>query len=253
MTELAAERWGDSGPRVVMVHGSLGSAAAAFGEQQVLADRFQIIAPYRRGYSPSPRTERIDPDRDATEIVELLGDGAHLVGTSMGGVVAMRAAALAPEKVWSLTVIEPPAMPNGAGRPAADQLIAALRDYWAVADASDLESFAAGFLKVLSVDIQLPSPLPPPLVEAVGNLTTERPWETGVPVAKLAQTSFPKLIVTGGGTAGFEDVADALAEALGAKRVLFAGSPHAVQRIGQRFNDELLAHLSAATAAVRQV
>lgn len=252
MTELAAERWGDSGPRVVMVHGSLGSAAAAFGEQQVLADRFRIIAPYRRGYSPSPSTERIDPDRDATEIVELLGDGAHLVGTSMGGVVAMRAAALAPEKVWSLTVIEPPAMPNGAGRPAADQLIAALRDYWAASDASDLESFVAGFLDVLSVDIQLPSPLPPPLAEAVGNLTTERPWETGVPVEKLARTSFPKLIVTGGGTAGFEDVADALAEALGAKRVLFEGSPHAVQRIGQRFNDELVAHLNAAEAADRQ-
>lgn len=248
MTELAAERWGDSGPRIVMVHGSLSSAAAAFGEQQVLADRYQIIAPYRRGYGPSPSTERIDPDRDAAEIVELLGDGGHLVGTSMGGVVAMRAAALAPEKVWSLTVIEPPAMPNGAGRPAADELIRSLRDYWATADTSDHELFVAGFLKVLSIDMQLPSPLPPPLTEAVGNLTTERPWETGVPVEKLAQTTFPKLVVTGGGTPGFEDVADALAEAFGAKRVLFNGSPHAVQRIGQRFNDELLEHLSTAEA-----
>lgn len=252
MSELAAERWGDSGPRIVMVHGSLGSAAAAFGEQKVFADRFQIVAPYRRGYSPSPSTERIDPDRDAREIVDLLGDSAHLVGTSMGGVVAMRAAALAPEKVRSLTVIEPPAMPNGAGRPAADQLIAGLRDHWATADPSDLESFVAGFLKVLGVDLELPSPLPPPLVEAVRNLTTERPWETGVPVEQLARTAFPKLVVTGGGTPGFEDVGDALAEALAAKRVLFEGSPHAVQRIGQRFNDELLAQLNAAEAAIAQ-
>jgi pimeloyl-ACP methyl ester carboxylesterase len=229
-----------------MVHGSLSSAAVAFGEQRVLADRFRIIAPYRRGYSPSPSTDRIDPDRDAAEIVELLGDGAHLVGTSMGGVVAMRAAALAPEKVWSLTVIEPPAMPNGAGRPAADQLAEALRNYWAGTDGTDVESFAAGFLKVLSVDMPLPSPFPPALAEAVRNLTTERPWETGVPLEKLGQASFPKLVVTGGGTPGFEDVADALADALPAERVLFEGSPHAVQRIGQRFNEKLLAHLDAA-------
>ncbi|MFE4196708.1 alpha/beta fold hydrolase [Paenarthrobacter sp. NPDC056912] len=247
MTGLATERWGASGPRVVMVHGSLSSAATAFAEQKVLADRFQIIAPYRRGYSPSPRVERIDPDRDAQEIVELLGDGAHLLGTSMGGVVAMRAAALAPEKILSLTVIEPPAMPNGAGRPAADQLITALRGYFGAADTNDLETFAAGFLGVLGVDLQLPSPLPPALEEAIRNLTTERPWETGAPAEVLARTPFPKLVVTGGGTPGFEDVADALAETLPAKRVLFDGSPHAVQRIGQRFNDELIAHFESAS------
>ncbi|WP_158607896.1 alpha/beta fold hydrolase [Nocardia panacis] len=249
MTDLVAERWGASGPRIVMVHGSLSSAATAFGEQQVLADRYRIVAPYRRGYRPSPDTARIDPDRDAAEIVELLGDGAHLVGTSMGGVIAMRAAALAPERVWSLTVIEPPALPNGAGRPAADKLAAALRAHWAQSDLTDLETFAAGFLAALSMDMRLPSPLPEPLAEAVRNLTTERPWETGVPLEKLAATTFPKLVVTGGGTPGFEDVADALAEGMSAKRVLFEGSPHAVQRIGRRFNDELLDHLRSAEAA----
>ena len=246
MTDLAAERWGDAGPPVVLVHGSLSSAAAAFGEQKVLADRYRLIAPYRRGYSPSPETDRIDPDRDARDIVELLGAGAHLVGTSMGGVVAMRAAALAPEKVWSLTVIEPPAMPNAVGRPEADKLIEGLREHWATADPTDLETFAAGFLRTLNVSMELPSPLPPPLAEAVRNLTTERPWETGVPLEELAATSFPKLVVTGGGTPGFEDVADVLAERLPGKRVLFDGSPHAVQRIGARFNDELLAHFAAA-------
>jgi pimeloyl-ACP methyl ester carboxylesterase len=224
VTALEAERWGEDGPPVVLVHGSLSSAAAAFGEQKVLADRYRLIAPYRRGYSPSPGTDRIDPDRDAQDIVELLGSGAHLVGTSMGGVVAMRAAALAPEKVWSLTVIEPPAMPNAA----------------------DLETFVGGFLRTLSVSMELPSPLPPPFAEAVRNLKTERPWETGVPLEELAATPFPKLVVTGGGTPGFEDVGDVLAEKLPAKRVLFDGSPHAVQRIGERFNAELLEFLSSA-------
>nr|WP_246319495.1 alpha/beta hydrolase [Nocardioides kongjuensis] len=232
-----------------MVHGSLSSAATAFAEQKVLADRYQIVAPYRRGYSPSPHTDTIDPDRDAAEIAELLCDGAHLVGTSMGGVVAMRAAALAPDQVRSLTVIEPPAMPNGAGRPVADDLIAALSAYWAGADSSDLPGFAAGFLEILGIDLVLPSPLPPPLEEAIRNLTTERPWLTGAPAAELAPAPFPKLVVTGGGTPGFEEVADALADELLAKRVLFDGSPHAVQRIGARFNEELVAHFESADRA----
>lgn len=252
MTDLAAERWGDGGPTVVLVHGSLSSAAAAFGEQQVLADRFRLVAPYRRGYSPSPGTDGIDPDRDAREIVELLGDGVHLVGTSMGGVVAMRAAALAPEKVLSLTVIEPPAMPNAAGRPEAEKLIEGLRTHWERAADADDETFVAGFLAVLGVSMELPSPLPSPFAEAVRNLRTERPWETGVPVAELTTTSFPKLVVTGGGTPGFEDVADLLATRLSARRVRFDGSPHAVQRIGEKFNDELVSFLSAADARVHQ-
>lgn len=250
MTELAAERWGEGGPAVVLVHGSLSSAAAAFDEQHGLADRFRLVAPYRRGYSPSPATDRIDPDRDAREIVEFLGDGAHLVGTSMGGVVAMRAAALAPEKVRSLTVIEPPAMPNAAGRPEADKLIAGLRTHWAQAADADDEKFVAGFLAVLGVSMELPSPLPPPFAEAVRNLRTERPWETVVPLAELTVTSFPKLVITGGGTPGFEDVADVLAEQLPARRVRFDGSPHAVQRIGEKFNAELVSFLSAAHTPV---
>jgi hypothetical protein len=94
--------------------------------------------------------------------------------------------------------------------------------------------------------MELPSPLPPPFAEAVRNLKTERPWETGVPLEELAATPFPKLVVTGGGTPGFEDVGDVLAEKLPAKRVLFDGSPHAVQRIGERFNAELLEFLSSA-------
>lgn len=248
MTALAAERWGDAGPPVVLVHGSLSSAAAAFAEQQVLTDRYRLVAPYRRGYSPSPATDRIDHDRDAAEVAELLGEGAHLVGTSMGGVVAMRAAALVPDRVWSLTVIEPPALPSAAGRPAADSLIAGLRAHWTSHAAASDEDFVSGFLEVLSVAMTLPSPLPPPLAEAVRNLRTERPWEMDVPVAELAAAPFPKLVVTGGGTPGFEDVGDALADALPAKRVLFPGSPHAVQRIGEPFNAELRAFLAAARA-----
>jgi pimeloyl-ACP methyl ester carboxylesterase len=249
MATLEVERWGANGPRVVMVHGSLGSAKTAFAEQEPLGARWQLIAPYRRGYSPSPGTDRVDPDRDADDVLELIREGAHLIGTSMGGVVAMRAAAKAPELIHSLTVIEPPALPNGAGRPEVDQLRTALQEHWENNESADLETFVAGFLKALSVQMVLPSPLPPPLAEAVANLKTERPWETGVPLEALAETEFPKLVVSGGGTPGFEGVCDVLADRLGGKRLLFPGSPHAVQRIGEPFNVELEKFLSAAEAA----
>lgn len=253
MSKLEAERWGESGARLVMVHGSLGSAMTAFSEQQSLAARWQIIAPYRRGYSPSPETDRIDPDRDADDLLEIIGEGAHLIGTSMGGVVAMRAAAKAPERIHSLTVIEPPALPNGAGRPEVDQLRTALQEHWETHESADNETFVAGFLKALNVQMALPSPLPAPLAEAVANLKTERPWETGVPLDALADAPFPKLIVSGGGTPGFEEVCDVLADSLEGKRVLFPGSPHAVQRIGDPFNEELESFLSAAEAARQKV
>ncbi|MFE2872971.1 MULTISPECIES: alpha/beta fold hydrolase [unclassified Embleya] len=246
MNTLASERWGDHGPRLLLIHGSLNSAAAAFVEQQAFADEWTVIAPYRRGYRPSPHTDRIDPDRDAEEIVELIGSGAHLVGTSMGGVVAMRAAALVPDRVWSLTVIEPPALPNGIGHPAVDELREALMRHWERNVSADDETFLAGFLEALGVKLSLPSPLPPEFVEAVHNLKTERPWDTGVPLPLLAGTTFPKLVVSGGGTPAFEAVCDVLATHMNAERRLFPGSPHAVQRIGRPFNDALRAFLTAA-------
>ncbi|WP_409465251.1 nuclear transport factor 2 family protein [Amycolatopsis sp. GA6-003] len=75
----------DGARHLLMVHGSLSSAAAAFAGQKAFVGRFRIIAPYRRGCQPSPPAARIDPDRDAADVAGLLGDRAHLLGTSMGG------------------------------------------------------------------------------------------------------------------------------------------------------------------------
>jgi hypothetical protein len=58
-------------------------------------------------------------------------------------------------------------------------------------------------------------------------------------------------VVTGGGTPGFEAVADVLAERLDAERLLFDGSPHAVQRIGEPFNAAFERFLTSAEQARR--
>src|SRR5579862_721574 len=76
---------GDSGPTVILVHGSLNDGSIAFSAQAPLAKRWRLLIPNRRGYGNSPATDKVDVDVDAADIVQLLGSGAHVVGTSMGG------------------------------------------------------------------------------------------------------------------------------------------------------------------------
>ena len=90
--------------RVVLIHGSVGNAEAWAPVLPVLEDRFEVVAPNRGGYPPGPLLERIDFERQAEELAPLLGEGAHLVGHSYGGVISMLIAAGHPERVRSLTV-----------------------------------------------------------------------------------------------------------------------------------------------------
>lgn len=228
--------WGDNGPPVVMVHGSLNDGLAAYQAQKPLADRWRLIVPNRRGYGKNPPVVRVQPDVDAADIVELLGASAHLVGTSMGGVVAARAAALAPNRVLSLTLIEPPAFPNAMHAPRVAQSARALRLHWANSINSEPSIFVEGFLQAMEMHMALPSPLPPGLVHACGNLKTEAPWESGIPSDTLAAATFPKLVVSGDSSPVFEIIADTIAATLQAKRKVFPGAGHAVQRIGEPFN-----------------
>ena len=47
----------------------------------------------RPGFPPNPPVDRVDFDEHAVLVAEAVGDGAHLVGHSYGGVIALLAAA----------------------------------------------------------------------------------------------------------------------------------------------------------------
>jgi pimeloyl-ACP methyl ester carboxylesterase len=237
---------GDKGPTVVMVHGSLNDGTAAWQAQHALAERWRLVIPNRRGYGKNPPVAKIEPDVDAADVVKLLGDGAHLVGTSMGGVVAARAAALAPDRVYSLTLIEPPAFPNAMQAPRVAAAAAALRKHFADNRNAEPRPFIVGFLKAMEMQMALPDQLPPSVVHASGNLKTEAPWETGIPLDALAAASYPKLVVSGDCSPVFEIIADTIAATLQAQRRVFPGAGHAVQRIGEPFNKLLEEFMSAA-------
>src|SRR5204863_3264184 len=97
MTPVHVTTWTDGEypeGRVVFVHGSQCWATdpvAGFGHQRPLAARYHLELMDRRGYGQSPDTERGDYEVDADDVGELLQGGAHLVGHSYGGVVAMLA------------------------------------------------------------------------------------------------------------------------------------------------------------------
>jgi hypothetical protein len=62
-------------------------------------------------------------------------------------------------------------------------------------------------------------------------------WRSDLPLAELTAASFPKLIVSGGHSAGFDAICDDLAERIGASR----GAGHEVQFTGRPLNELLLA------------
>ena len=87
--------------RVVLIHGSVGNASVWSAVRRELEPRFEVVTPTRGGYPPGPLLDRIDFERQAEELAPELGEGAHLVGHSYGGVIALLIAAGHPEHVRS--------------------------------------------------------------------------------------------------------------------------------------------------------
>ncbi|MGH9085059.1 MAG: alpha/beta fold hydrolase, partial [Acidimicrobiales bacterium] len=214
---LHVEVWGEGTP-VVLVHGSLATSAEEWEGQRSLVDQgFRFLAPDRRGYGASPAVPGEDFLADAEDIAELLGDGAHLVGHSYGGLGALVAASLRPEATLSLALLEPGAFALGQGHPAGRAFLAAVRDVWDD-DACDDTTWVVEFLKAVGSD---PDEFPPdflaaarPLVPLVRNA---RPvFSPDLPLAALAEAAFPKVVVSGGHSEGFDAICDDLATRIGA-------------------------------------
>ena len=236
---LFFDSWG-SGVPVVLVHGSLATGADEWQAQRPLADEgFRLLVPDRRGYGRSPAARGEDFLVDAEDIAELMGDGAHLVGHSYGGLGALLAAARRPDATLSLTLLEPAAFSLGQRHPAATTLVADVRRLWDE-DLPD-EDWVIRFLTIVGSD---PDALAPELVAAAVPLVPVfrrgRPiWEPELPLVALASAAFPKLVVSGGHSAGFDAICDELAERIGASRMVIEGAGHEVQFTGGPLNEAL--------------
>jgi pimeloyl-ACP methyl ester carboxylesterase len=130
-----------AGAPVVALHGSAATSRQWRFLAGCLEGRFRVIAPDLPGYGRSERLEDGAPDlaRVAGRLVPLIdyaGAPVHLVGHSFGGAVALKIALAMPERVKSLTLIEPAAFHLLRDRGAADRLHAEIMGV-----ASDVRGF----------------------------------------------------------------------------------------------------------------
>jgi len=103
--------WGDaSAPPVVCVHGYTSSAQAFNAPARHFHDRLHIIAPDVRGHGESAwslagANQYGDQVSDLAELVDQLGLARFtLIGTSMGGIIAMAYAGAHPERLLRLVI-----------------------------------------------------------------------------------------------------------------------------------------------------
>jgi pimeloyl-ACP methyl ester carboxylesterase len=258
-------------PRLLLVHGSVLNGEATWAAQRPLAERFELIVPNRRGFPPGPEVESVDFEDEAVWLEQFVdpggadmedrrssmsappvvsdfggsAPGTHLVGHSYGGVIALLAAARYPERLRSLTVIEPPCLLVARGNPVVDEFAAGSSALWEQGP-REPEAFLRGFLS--AVGAQPPrGEISPALLQGARTLMVERyPWTAEIPLEALARTAFPKLVVSGAHHPAFDAVCDVLERELGAQRAVLPGAGHSVQRLGEPFNDLLTAFVERA-------
>jgi pimeloyl-ACP methyl ester carboxylesterase len=230
-----------SGPRVILVHGSMGHGSVSFEPLRELADRYTLEFVDRRGFGRSaPREHGVDFDLDAEDVADLLGDGAHLIGHSYGGVVSILATARRPEAVKSLTVVEPPFFSLAADHAAVQTLRQRLADLFpAPTDTGPgrwLSMFAEG------LGSRVPRELPfgaDEIADIRASMTERPPWEASVDLATIRPAGVPALVIRGDwspdpparaiGGAAFGAIADVLVRELGATSLVAPGATHRPQ------------------------
>jgi pimeloyl-ACP methyl ester carboxylesterase len=238
-----------SGPPAVLLHGSFSFGALAFSQQRPLGEEFELHIVDRRGFGRSPDGDGpVDFETEAPEIAALLDPPAHLLGHSYGAIVCMFAAALRPDAVRSLTVVEPPAFALARGDEAVDLMVERIRAHKRDGAGLPEEEYLQGFLEAWGFDRR-----PGPRFNAVARRSVRRsvgersPHQAEIPFAELAAGRFPTLVVHGGwdaaperaraiGGHAFTAVCDVVAARLGAEVAVFPGAAHQPQLLGEPFN-----------------
>ena len=242
MTNLHLESFG-TGPAAVFVHGIFGWGLDTFPDQRALADRYRVIPVDRRGFGDSPGDGALGWPVDMADLTTLLDDigRAHLVGHSYGAVGCLLAAGLRPERVLSLTIIEPPLFEAAAGDPAADAMIRALKPVYEAAPTLSARAFHAAWAKAGGMDEAT--------IAARASTFTDMDWAAAdasrrerwpgidVPIADdvLRSATWPKMMLIGGKPApagremareAFRVTALAIAQRIGANNCAFEDSLH---------------------------
>ena len=252
MPQLHVTRRG-SGPVVVLVHGVGMPARMAWYLQKPLAERYELWLVDRRGYGQSPPLKRReDFEVDGADLLELVPEGAHLVGISYGSLGSLVMAAEDPHRLASLTLVECPAFSMAPGDVACRQAIRDIDALQGDRTLSDAEFFNR-FTQIIGAAGGFTDPLPEPFAATVPIIRGHRvAWDYELALDPIAAARVPTLVVTGAEHDAFEAVGDHLAATLNARRERISGSGHLVPLQAEQFNAVLDDFLSSVTQRAQE-
>jgi pimeloyl-ACP methyl ester carboxylesterase len=221
-----------NGPAAVLLHAGIADRTMWAEHMQPLSDAsYRVVAMDLPGFGEAPVApgERA-PWVDVLETMDAAGiDSAALVGNSFGGAVALRDAAVAPERVWALALISAP--PPDLAEPS-PELAAAWEAEETAVEQGDLDAAVAAVVDAWT--------RPGPVRERIATmqrraleLQTEAP-DTGDAAdpledpAALASIDVPALVAVGElDMPDFVEGAERMAEALPrARHAIIEGAGH---------------------------
>jgi pimeloyl-ACP methyl ester carboxylesterase len=202
-----------------------------------LASRWELWIPRRRGFGKSPPGPQ-DFEVDASDLLDLLDEPAHVVGFSYGGVGTADAAGESPASFLSLTIIEAPLYLVAPDDPAVQHLEEIgnrfLRDGF---DAP--REVVSEFLATAAFPLPPGVDPPPPVVALVEAARGGRvPGEAEPRLEAAREFGLRSLVMSGDHSPAIELLCDRVAGRLGAGRAVLPGRGHAVMRV-PGFNDVL--------------
>ena len=246
------------GSPMLLIHGSFSNGAATWaGQMEELRRHHRLIVVDRRGHGRSPAKPRpytIAGDAaDVLDAADRAGAGEiHVAGHSYGGMVALEMARIAPLRVKSLHLIEPPYLSLLPDDSDVSSVIEQGKSIFRNAAKVGPEQTATAFMEMLIGPAALAdlreSPAWPGIVREAGRTAHEQ-FPVEYPLELLAELSvdFPVQVYTGGRShPGLQKLARLMAELIpGAGLVEVPAATHAVQQFTEHFHPALLAVTAA--------
>jgi pimeloyl-ACP methyl ester carboxylesterase len=232
------ERGATDAPLAVLIH-STGITGAEMVDRFGLAvPGYHVLAPDRTNYGQSRRSSPGGSGRsngqvrevamiadDAKEIGASLGRGAHLVGYSYGGVIALTIASQQRGLVRSLTLLEPPAFQLLPDDPDAVSTLVRISSAIDAVYDDPSDYFAAFMSSTFGETFRVPLDLIPN-ERKVASMREQVPWDVELDLDLIAAAQIPTLVVCGDWDPGFVAVSRHLAKALSGRVIEYADTSH---------------------------
>uniref|UniRef100_UPI001576B76F alpha/beta fold hydrolase n=1 Tax=Sphingomonas bacterium TaxID=1895847 RepID=UPI001576B76F len=200
------------------------------------------------GRSPAPGRPD-DAEADGAWVADLLGDGAHLVGHSFGGCVALAAAARRPAAVRSLTLIEPGMQKLAIDDPQVRRFV--LRLVATLIFSFSPQRRAVRFARLVGIPSEIRGGSSREELRAIGRgiarLKVPSAATLRGELETIRQAGVPLLVVTGGWSPAFDAVGARVASVGGGRHEIIA-SPNHFPNLMPAFNPVLTAFMADAEA-----